>query len=241
MAIGVRPIGSRAIGDSTGQAIPAVVGGGAPTDVSSSDTGVGVESQSLVVALTKTESGAALDNQSLLVNLTKTDSGVAAEGQSLSALLSSAEVGVFAEAESVFKGAARDTHAITYLLANFEVNPENELAAFASLFENITTQVPTPHIWYIVPAAGNRGEIITVVGAGFGPDAPTFEGYVTLGSALPAIEDWRRIVASGDALSSGRSIDSLNDTVDPEHDRIDFRIPSNAVSSDVRVYLSAPD
>lgn len=127
-----------------------------------------------------------------------------------------------------------------YLFQNTVLNPA-EVTAAAVIHEYVVDGVPTPHIWYLSPSTGNRGDVITAVGHGFGSTAVTYEGMLTLNQQLPPIVNWWRVTPSAEALSSGRTIDSLNDTADPEHDRIDFQIPLTATSGDVKVLLNAQD
>jgi hypothetical protein len=129
-----------------------------------------------------------------------------------------------------------DTYASIFI--NVTLQPA-VMSAYASVFENTYDGIPSPHIWHVYPAGANREEIVTVVGAGFGDDPLTYEGFVTLNSALLPVQDWRRIVATPDALTLDRTINSANDTADPEHDRIDFKIPNSATSGDVKVVLNA--
>ncbi len=77
---------------------------------------------------------------------------------------------------------------------------------------------PAPHLWFVIPAAGTPGDIVTAVGHGFGDS-----GTVTLAGLEATVEDWDLVAAT--ANSTGRTIDPSTGTVDAEHYAVTLVVP----------------
>lgn len=233
MSVGARSVGVRSVGDSAGW--PAPTG---TTSVSDADTGAGADALTLVVSLVPTDVGAGADALTLSVRLTPTDSGSGAGGESLLVNLSKADSATGVEAESIVKMAPPRAWAFAEIYENIERAPF-EFEAESFIYLNVTNDPPTPHIWYLEPAAAFRGDIVTAVGDGFGDSAMAYAGAVLFNEAFVQVTAWYRVPAGVNALSSSRSIDPAHDTVDPEHERVQFRVPDDASrSGDVQVILN---
>lgn len=137
------------------------------------------------------------------------------------------------------------------LFANFSVPPTEDVSAFGYVFENVTLatadvlvaaylsmnvtdEIPTPHIWYLIPDEGNRGDVIAIIGHGFGEIRETYNGQISFGSTIPAVLSWN-LIPPGVHIPADREINAETDVVTSEHNRVTFRIPSNAVPADVRI------
>lgn len=88
--------------------------------------------------------------------------------------------------------------------------------------------VPTPHIWYIYPPSGQAGDSVQVVGFGFGTAQATYGGVVQYADVNQAILDWDEVAAGGSAYTGARAIQSPNDVVNVEHQRILVAVPALA-------------
>ncbi len=84
---------------------------------------------------------------------------------------------------------------------------------------------PSPHLWFITPAAALPGESVAVVGHGLGAS-----GTVTLAGTPVTVQSWTTVPASG--AGSGRVINPQG-AVDPEHTVIAITVPETAVPGGV--------
>lgn len=97
----------------------------------------------------------------------------------------------------------------------------------------MTTDTPSPHIWYIHPDHVMLNEQVTVVGTGFGSTINQYLGEVLLGAQQPPPVSWGEVPPGSNAYTSARSIDPTTDTADPEHGRVIFNAPPDAQSGNV--------
>lgn len=104
---------------------------------------------------------------------------------------------------------------------------------------DVSTNVPTPHVWYIYPPTARIGEQVDIVGHGFGDNAAEYAGVARLSAAALVIDSWARVAASVDAYGVDRIISSVNDAVNVEHDRIRWTVPITAVDNPVTVETNA--
>lgn len=126
-----------------------------------------------------------------------------------------------------------DVHAVGYLYESVQLASFDVLVA-GYLYQNVDDTIPSPHIWYLDPDEGNRGDTIAVVGHGFGELRETYNGRVIFGPTVPMVVSWSLIPAAS-FLPEDRVIDVETDTVSPEHSRVSFRIPNNAIPADVKI------
>lgn len=89
----------------------------------------------------------------------------------------------------------------------------------AAITWSVTDGLTDPHLWFVTPAAGKPGDLVTVVGQGFSVE----QGTVTLAGTPMPIQSWEHVPASAAAATADRVI-SLT-TVDPEHDHVVVAVP----------------
>ena len=105
--------------------------------------------------------------------------------------------------------------------STFTVNPASGDLDVAVTW-SVDVAAPTlPHLWFVQRDVGEPGDVVTVLGNGFGPD-PT----VTLSEVDMPIQQLRRMPGTPAAATADRTI--TRETVDPEHDEIDVMVPDVA-------------
>lgn len=126
-----------------------------------------------------------------------------------------------------------EQHAIAYVFQSVQLSSrDTSVQAFISM--NVTEDIPTPHIWYVAPDEAYRSQSVAIVGMGFGETQEIFNGYVTFGPTIPPPTSWVEVPPSlTDPVE--RMIHANLDVADPEHQRITFDVPNNAVPGEVRV------
>lgn len=226
--------------------------------VSSTDSGAITETQTVSISITSTDTLSAVDTLSLTARITSTDSAGAIDTQSLSAIITSTDTAAFTEAgtatEIVPTVAVPDALASIYENVGLSLSPT--VSGSAEVYENVglevaasddafsysysfaTSDVPTPHIWYLTPSSGRLGDAFTVVGMGFGSTEVEYLGSVLLEQQYVPPIFWGTIAAGADAYDADRRIDPGTDTATTEHQRIQALIPETAQSGYVRVVLN---
>lgn len=106
-------------------------------------------------------------------------------------------------------------------------------------FADVSTNVPTPHIWYVYPDSVRIGDEVNIVGHGFGDSAAEYAGVAKEGATTVAPTSWGRTAATVDAYGSARAIEGLNDFVNVEYQRIKFTVPPGATDDLVTVVTNA--
>jgi len=96
-----------------------------------------------------------------------------------------------------------------------------------------TDTVPYPHVWFLYPARGRVGDLVTAVGTGLGPTVVT----ATVGGADAPVDSFTSVAADGDAYTADRIISADTGRASPDHQRVVFEIPADAVSPGGVVYL----
>lgn len=84
----------------------------------------------------------------------------------------------------------------------------------------VVAGTPTPHLWFVRPAAGKPGDQITAVGHG------ATAGTVTVNGAAATGVTFTQVAASG--ATTGRVIDPYTGVVDAEHFQAVFTVPAIA-------------
>lgn len=145
------------------------------------------------------------------------------------------EVNVGPDSPNTREGSAR-------LEKNVGVATPNAREAYArGEFGDVSTNVPTPHIWYVRPTFGREGWEFKVVGHGFGATEITYADAKVLLNALECgVIDWDTIAGTADALIAARRIDPPADDVDPEHEEIRATVPVGGQSGLIFVQHDEP-
>jgi len=101
---------------------------------------------------------------------------------------------------------------------------------------NITTDTPTPHIWYVFPSFGREGWEFRIIGYGFGDTQGTYTGSATLDGLGLSILTWQLIAES----SADLTIDPIADIAEPIHQEIRTQVPVGGTSGLVIVCTDGP-
>lgn len=107
--------------------------------------------------------------------------------------------------------------------------------ALGETYQAVNTDQPYPHIWYVFPDQAFLGDTVVVVGTGFGDDQTTYTAELLFGAQQPVVLSWAGLAAGVNAYTVDRQINPADDTADPAHQRIQFVVPTNALSANVRV------
>jgi hypothetical protein len=95
-------------------------------------------------------------------------------------------------------------------------------------FEDVSTDVPTPHLWFLYPPSGYRGDVVLLFGMGFGDSVAEYDGVVKYGTEEFTPAHWLKINGTGAQFGTGRAIQSANSNVNVEHQRIAVAMPMDA-------------
>lgn len=90
----------------------------------------------------------------------------------------------------------------------------------ASLTWAVTTGPADPHLWYVTPAAGVPGDLVTIVGQGFSAS----RGTVQLDGVPMPVQRWANVPERDTGIGL-QVIDPANGQVDPEHDEVIVTVP----------------
>jgi hypothetical protein len=130
------------------------------------------------------------------------------------------------------KGYVVDTH-------YYVVSPEDRRKGDATdqmYFGDVNTQTPTPHIWWIKPAAGRAGDGIQIVCFGAGDLQSTFSGVVEIymgaagGGWQPvSVNTWQVFPPTVNAYTSARTLDEAANVIDMQHQVIEITVPAGSV------------
>lgn len=99
---------------------------------------------------------------------------------------------------------------------------------------DVSTNTPTPHIWFLRPTSGREGDGIQVVGFGFGDLQSTYGGaleYRPDGTweVLP-VTSWQTFPATPDAYGPDRELNEELGTIDMQHQIVEFTVPIGSES-----------
>lgn len=89
---------------------------------------------------------------------------------------------------------------------------------------SVTGAGTDPHLWYVTPAAGIPGDLVTAVGQGFSSS----RGTVKLAGLDMPVQRWTHMAATPDAYGAQRVIDSTANRIDAEHDEVVVLVPDTA-------------
>ena len=123
-----------------------------------------------------------------------------------------------------------------YLYQNFGVKytPSGYIPQY-TFYGDVTTDTPTPVIWFLRPMSGRPGDGILIYGQGFGDLQVTYTGIVeidlpTLGWTSVPINSWQTFPATVDAYTGDREMDQALAQIDPQHTIIEIVVPTEAIA-----------
>jgi len=87
----------------------------------------------------------------------------------------------------------------------------------ASVTWTVTAGSPTPHLWFVDPAAGKPGDQVTAVGQG------AASGTITVNGAEATVVSFTQVAAT--SATTGRRIDPYAGAADAEHFAAVFTVP----------------
>lgn len=131
--------------------------------------------------------------------------------------------------------------AFAYVYGNAGLPATTSSAGIAYVYMgDVDDSTPTPHIWFLRPAAGRPGDGIRVIGFGFGDTPTQYNGVLEMllnGEWVGVdVTAWQTYPASPDAYTDDRMIDVITGlTVDPQHTEIEFVIASYLIPPGVSV------
>lgn len=125
---------------------------------------------------------------------------------------------------------------IEYLLENVGVEIVLDSDGIEYVYEgDVSSNTPTPHIWWLIPSAGRAGDGISVVGFGFGDLASTYGGVVeiylpdTTGWTVLGTVSWQTFGANAHGYDELRHISMVLNEIDMQHQIIQFLIPDGSI------------
>ncbi len=153
-------------------------------------------------------------------------------------------------------GRARDFRRYLYLLANLGVGFDptdtpaggwgsagapgdgltRDFRRYLYLLGFVTTDTPTPHIWYVFPSFGREGWEFRIVGYGFGDTQGALTGTATLNGLAVGVISWELVAQT----SADLTIDPGVDVAEPIHQLIRATVPDGGTSGLVVVCTDGP-
>lgn len=123
----------------------------------------------------------------------------------------------------------------TAILAEAADGDTRDFDRFLYALAYLTSDVPTPHIWYVFPSFGREGWEFKVVGYGFGDTQGTYNGAVLLNALGCSVLSWTAVAES----STDLTIDPVTDIAEPIHQEVRCVVPAGAESGLVFVTTDA--
>jgi hypothetical protein len=121
-----------------------------------------------------------------------------------------------------------------YENVGLEYTPSGHVPQY--IFEgDVSTNTPTPHLWFLRPSFGRAGDSILLVGQGFGDLQTTYTGIVEIDMGDPIgwqsvpVITWQTFPPSPDAYTGDRKIDQLLAEMDPQHTIIEIVVPVGSI------------
>jgi len=129
-----------------------------------------------------------------------------------------------------------DVTAAAYVDANLgiEITRDPDAVEYAHVGD-VNTLPPTPHLWFLRPAAGRAGDGISIVCFGVGDLVTTYSGSVqlyygaTIGWVNAAVTAWNTYPPTADAYTAARRLDPLAFYIDMQHTVIEIVVPGGAL------------
>jgi hypothetical protein len=119
--------------------------------------------------------------------------------------------------------------------------PPSTLAVEYSVV-NLDTGTPPPVIFGTTPLKSRTGDMIDVIGTGFGQPQSQFLGIVQGQNDLGEWQNltptsWTRVAATGDAYNDNRTIDTSLIAINVEHDKVQIQIPNWATPPNLPIRI----
>jgi hypothetical protein len=118
---------------------------------------------------------------------------------------------------------------------NVGINDMKAFEVFQMWEGDVSTNTPTPGIWFLSPDAGREGDGVRIFGFGTGATVGTYSGTVEayFGPAtgwqnVPVIS-WNVYPETANAYTAARTIDALAGIIDPQHSIIEIVVPPGAL------------
>lgn len=126
-------------------------------------------------------------------------------------------------------------HGYEWVLFNVGVEVTLDSRAYESvLLGDVSTNVPTPHIWFLRPTSGRAGDGLAIIGSGFGDTQVELTGSVEVSydfgnnwTPVPVVT-WQTFPADPNMYGPLRLIQEYPEVVDPQHQEIEVVVPSGA-------------
>jgi hypothetical protein len=130
----------------------------------------------------------------------------------------------------------RKSLAIQYTDRNvgFAVNLVSIGWGYAALGD-VNTAPPTPHVWFLKPAAGRSGDGINIYCFGVGDLIETYAGSVeldyggTIGWVAVPVTSWQTFPPGPEAYTMARKLDQETGYIDMQHSVVQITIPDGAL------------
>lgn len=100
---------------------------------------------------------------------------------------------------------------------------------------DVSTNTPTPHIWFLKPNSGRTGDGIQIICFGAGDLQQTFNGTVEIYKGLiegwtpVSVTTWQVFPPTVNAYTENRMIDPWNFIIDMQHQIIEITVPAGTV------------
>lgn len=100
---------------------------------------------------------------------------------------------------------------------------------------DVSTNPPSPHVWFLRPTAGRSGDGINIYCFGVGDLVTTYSGSVeldyggTIGWVSVPVTSWQTFPPTENAYTAARKLDELEGYVDMQHSVVQITIPDGAL------------
>jgi hypothetical protein len=100
---------------------------------------------------------------------------------------------------------------------------------------DVSTNTPTPGIWFLAPDSGREGDGVRIFGFGTGALAATYSGVVqayfgpSTGWQNVPVVTWTVYPETANAYTAARTIDTVSGVIDPQHAVIEIVVPPGAL------------
>lgn len=126
--------------------------------------------------------------------------------------------------------------AIAYTDENVGLKHQSRSEAFAYAEEgDVSTNTPTPHIWFLKPSTARAGDGVRIFGFGLGDLAASFNGVVEInypgsrGWQTVNVVNWQTFPADPSAYTEDRVLDPVFERIDMQHQVVEITVPNDAV------------
>lgn len=124
---------------------------------------------------------------------------------------------------------------VDYIFENIGIPlPLSGIAIDYLYLGDVSTNMPTPHIWWLRPNAGRSGDGIEIICFGAGDLQTTFNGVVEMwqgedGWVGVPVNTWQVYPPTVNAYTEDRTLDKIANIIDMQHQIIEITVPAGAV------------